>query len=130
MLDALGDPTRRSILEKLRPGPLAVGVLAGQLPISRPAVSQHLRVLKRAELVTETTAGTRNLYRLNQSGFTAVRDYLGQFWTTTLDNFAALAVEEAAADTVREAEAALDPRKSDPHEPDPHEPDPKPDHEI
>ena len=108
VLDALGDATRRAILEKLHAGPLAVGVLAGLLPVSRPAVSQHLRVLKRAELVVETTAGTRRLYRINRSGLVAVREYLDHFWAATLDNFAALAEEEAARDTVAEAEAALD----------------------
>jgi DNA-binding transcriptional ArsR family regulator len=109
VLDALGDPTRRAILEKLHAGPLAVGVLADQLPISRPAVSQHLRVLKQAELVTETAAGTRRIYRLNRSGLQAVRHYLDRFWTTTLDNFAALAEQDAATDAVAEAESLLDP---------------------
>jgi len=95
VLDALGDRTRRSIFEKLADGPLAVGVLADQLPISRPAVSQHLRVLKEAGLVVETAAGTRRLYRVNQAGLAAVRSYLDQFWETTLDNFALLAEAEA-----------------------------------
>lgn len=108
MLDALGDPNRRAILETLHAGPLAVGVLADQLPISRPAVSQHLRVLKLAELVTETAVGTRRLYRIDRSGLQAVRDYLDRFWATTLDNFAALAEQQAAEDAV--AEAVLDQR--------------------
>lgn len=95
VLDALGDHTRRSILERLIDGPVAVGVLADQLPVSRPAVSQHLRVLKHAELVTETAAGTRRLYRINPTGLAAVRNYLDRFWTTALDNFAALAATEA-----------------------------------
>src|SRR5579875_3285795 len=72
VLDALGDPTRRAILEKLTAGPIAVGVLADQLPVSRPAVSQHLRVLKNADLVVESVAGTRRLYRINHSGLQAV----------------------------------------------------------
>ncbi len=110
VLDALGDATRRAILEKLHDGPLAVGVLAEQLPISRPAVSQHLRVLKRAELVVETSAGTRRLYRINRSGLQAVRDYLDRFWATALDNFAALAEAEAAKDAVAEAQAVLEER--------------------
>lgn len=109
VLDALGDPSRRAILEKLQDGPLPVGVLAGQLPISRPAVSQHLRVLKQAGLVVESSAGTKRLYRIDRSGLRAVRDYLDRFWTTALDGFAALAEEEAAEDAVAEAEAALDP---------------------
>jgi DNA-binding transcriptional ArsR family regulator len=109
VLDALGDATRRAIMETLHAGPLPVGVLAEQLPISRPAVSQHLRVLKQAELVTETAAGTRRLYRVDPSGLQAVRDYLDRFWATTLDNFAALAEQEAAADAVVEAEGFLEP---------------------
>lgn len=78
-------------------GPLAVGVLAEQLPISHPAVSQHLRVLREAELVNESVAGTRHLYRLDRRGLIVVRDYLDRFWTTTLDSFAAVAAEEAKA---------------------------------
>jgi DNA-binding transcriptional ArsR family regulator len=98
VLDALGDGTRRSILERLVDGPVAVGVLADQLPVSRPAVSQHLRVLKDAELVVESVAGTRRLYRINRAGLMAVRDYLDGFWETTLDNFALLAAAEAETD--------------------------------
>jgi DNA-binding transcriptional ArsR family regulator len=98
VLDALGDRTRRTILEKLLAGPTAVGVLADQLPVSRPAVSQHLRVLKDAELVVESVAGTRRIYRINQAGLMAVRDYFDRFWETTLDNFAILAAAEAEAD--------------------------------
>lgn len=98
VLDALGDKTRRSILEKLAGGPVAVGVLADQLPISRPAVSQHLRVLKDADLVVESVAGTRRIYRINQAGLMAVRDYLDRFWETTLDNFALLAAAETEID--------------------------------
>jgi DNA-binding transcriptional ArsR family regulator len=106
VLDALGDRTRRAILEKLTAGPIAVGVLADQLPVSRPAVSQHLRVLKNAELVTESVAGTRRLYRINQAGVAAVRDYFDRFWETTLDNFAILAAADAEADRrKRSAEA-------------------------
>jgi DNA-binding transcriptional ArsR family regulator len=95
VLDALGDRTRRTILEKLSSGPVAVGVLADQLPVSRPAVSQHLRVLKDAELVVESVAGTRRLYRINQSGLRIVRDYFDRFWESTRDNFAILAEAEA-----------------------------------
>lgn len=87
VLDALGDKTRRSILEKLADGPVAVGVLADQLPVSRPAVSQHLRVLKDAALVVESVAGTRRMYRVNQEGLIAVRDYLDRFWAQTLAGF-------------------------------------------
>jgi DNA-binding transcriptional ArsR family regulator len=87
VLDALGDKTRRSILEKLADGPTAVGALADQLPISRPAVSQHLRVLKDADLVVESIAGTRRIYRVNQAGLMALRDYLDRFWAQTLAGF-------------------------------------------
>ncbi|MCT7660416.1 ArsR/SmtB family transcription factor [Mycobacterium deserti] len=87
VLDALGDKTRRAILEKLIDGPVAVGVLADQLPISRPAVSQHLRVLKDADLVVESVAGTRRLYRVNEAGLMALRDYLDRFWAQTLAGF-------------------------------------------
>jgi DNA-binding transcriptional ArsR family regulator len=99
VLDALGEPMRRIILEHLAPGPLPVGRLAERLPISRPAVSQHLRILKHAELVEETIAGTRHLYRINRSGLELVRDYLDRFWSTTLTNFAELAAADAAAST-------------------------------
>lgn len=98
VLDALGDANRRAILERLHSGPLAVGVLAAHLPISRPAVSQHLRVLKRAELVVESTVGTRRIYRLDRTGLRAVREYLDGLWATTLDNFAALAEAESRLD--------------------------------
>lgn len=113
VLDALGDANRRAILEKLCAGPLAVGVLAEQLPISRPAVSQHLRVLKQAELVVDSTVGTRHLYRINRTGLQAVREYLDRFWATTLGNFAALAEAEAARDAVTEAEVLLDQHPDD-----------------
>jgi DNA-binding transcriptional ArsR family regulator len=98
VLDALGDRTRRAIVEKLTAGPIAVGVLADQLPVSRPAVSQHLRVLKEAQLVVESVAGTRRLYRINEAGLMAVRDYFDRFWETTLDNFAILAAAQAETD--------------------------------
>ena len=97
VLDALGDATRREILERLHGGPLAVGVLAERLPVSRPAVSQHLRVLKDAGLVVETVAGTRRLYRIDRTGLVTVRTYLDQLWATALDNFVALAEREASA---------------------------------
>ncbi|MFC4000351.1 ArsR/SmtB family transcription factor [Prauserella oleivorans] len=94
-LDALGDPNRRLILERLAERPQAVGVLAATLPISRPAVSQHLRVLKQAGLVRESVEGTRHVYRVDPAGFATVQDYLGRFWSTTMDNFARLAAAEA-----------------------------------
>ncbi|HEX2110481.1 MAG TPA: metalloregulator ArsR/SmtB family transcription factor [Gaiellaceae bacterium] len=81
---ALADPTRRTVLERLREGPRAVGELARGLPVSRPAVSQHLRVLKEAGLVTERRAGTRRVYSVNGDGLAELRDYLESFWQVTL----------------------------------------------
>jgi DNA-binding transcriptional ArsR family regulator len=85
--DLLGDPTRRAIVECLAERPRAVGELADVLPISRPAVSQHLKVLKDAGLVTDRAAGTRRVYRLNPAGVAALRDQLETFWNRTLDGF-------------------------------------------
>ena len=90
-MDALGDPTRRAIFEQLRRGPRAVGEIAGKLPVSRPAVSQHLRVLKEAGLVTERRDGTRRLYRLDPDGLGELRDYFDQFWDAALADFKATA---------------------------------------
>jgi DNA-binding transcriptional ArsR family regulator len=81
---ALGDPTRRAIFERLAEGPLAVGELAGELPVSRPAVSQHLKVLKNARLVTGEQAGNRRIYRVNPDGIGALRADLDQFWSKAL----------------------------------------------
>jgi DNA-binding transcriptional ArsR family regulator len=94
-MDALGDGTRRLILERLRGGPRAVGELAAELPVSRPAVSQHLRVLREAGLVTERRNGTRRLYRVDTDGLAEVRDYLDSFWTDVLAAFEAAAEAEA-----------------------------------
>ena len=81
---ALGDPTRRAIFESLAEQPRAVGELAQDLPVSRPAVSQHLKVLKGAGLVTDRPAGTRRIYAVDPDGLAALRAYLDQFWTKTL----------------------------------------------
>ena len=86
-LDALGDATRRAILDRLLSGPQPVGKLAEGFPVSRPAISQHLRVLKQANLVVDRTAGTRRVYQLNPEGFESLREYLDQFWTTALIAF-------------------------------------------
>ncbi|MBO0884799.1 MAG: winged helix-turn-helix transcriptional regulator [Mycobacterium sp.] len=86
-LSALGDPTRRAIVERLAERPLAVGQLAAELPVSRPAVSQHLKVLKDAGLVTEQASGTRRIYRLNASAVAALRDQLDTFWNRALTNY-------------------------------------------
>lgn len=86
-LDALGDPTRRAILVRLMDGPLPVGELARDFPVSRPAISQHLRILKQAKLVTDRAAGNRRLYQLNPEGFDSLREYFEQFWGEALQAF-------------------------------------------
>jgi DNA-binding transcriptional ArsR family regulator len=86
-MDALGDPTRRAIFERLRRGPRSVGELAEGLPVSRPAVSQHLRVLREAELVSERREGTRRIYSLNPGGLLELRAYFDQFWDEMLADF-------------------------------------------
>jgi DNA-binding transcriptional ArsR family regulator len=90
-MNALGDPTRRAILERLRSGPVAVGELARDLPVSRPAVSQHLKVLKEARLVTDTADGARRLYSVDVDGIGALRAYLDEFWNLTLERYKAAA---------------------------------------
>ncbi|MDO8144815.1 MULTISPECIES: helix-turn-helix transcriptional regulator [unclassified Isoptericola] len=87
-LDALGDPTRRQIVERLRHGPLPVGDLAAALPVGRPAVSKHLRVLADAGLVRHTAVGTRHLYSLAPAGPDAVRSWLAAQWGGVLEAFA------------------------------------------
>ena len=91
LLDALGDPTRRAIVEHLAERPRAVGELADQLPVSRPAVSQHLKVLKDAGLVSEQAAGTRRIYRLNPVAVQALRDQLDTLWKKALTGFTEIA---------------------------------------
>ena len=94
-LDALGDSTRRAVFESLRRGPRSVGDIAARMPVSRPAVSQHLKVLKDAGLVIERPEGTRRLYAIDPGGLTEVRAYLETFWTHALARFAAAAAHEA-----------------------------------
>lgn len=89
--NALGDPTRRAIFEKLQNRPMAVVDIANGLPISRPAVSQHLKVLKEAKLITLKTVGNNNIYQLNREGILAMRNYLDKFWDDALANFKVLA---------------------------------------
>jgi DNA-binding transcriptional ArsR family regulator len=84
---ALGDPTRRAIFERLAVRPRSVGELAAELPVSRPAVSQHLKVLKEAGLVSDRADGTRRLYRVEPGGVGALRDYLDRFWDQALTAF-------------------------------------------
>jgi DNA-binding transcriptional ArsR family regulator len=87
---ALGDPTRRAIFESLADRPRAVGELARELPVSRPAVSQHLKVLKGAGLVLDRPAGTRRIYAVDPAGVGALRTYLDQFWSKTLTAYKAV----------------------------------------
>jgi DNA-binding transcriptional ArsR family regulator len=87
---ALGDPTRRAIFESLADQPRAVGELARDLPVSRPAVSQHLKVLKGAGLVVDRPAGTRRIYAVDPAGVGALRAYLDQFWSQTLTAYKAV----------------------------------------
>jgi DNA-binding transcriptional ArsR family regulator len=84
---ALADPTRRQIFERLADGPLAVGELAHELPVSRPAVSQHLKVLKEAGLVSDRASGTRRIYQVNPNGVGELRAYLDRFWVRSLAAF-------------------------------------------
>jgi DNA-binding transcriptional ArsR family regulator len=84
---ALGDPTRRAIFERVAQRPRAVGELARELPVSRPAVSQHLKVLKEAGLVVDTPVGTRRVYRVDPDGLHALRAYLDGFWNRALSAF-------------------------------------------
>ena len=95
---ALGDPTRRAIVASLSERPHAVGELAALLPVSRPAVSQALSVLKHAGLVTERAEGTRRIYRLNPAAVAALRDQLDTYWNRALANYAD-AVEENYEET-------------------------------
>ena len=97
MLEALGDPTRRAIFELLGEQPYAVGQLAARLPVSRPAVSQHLKVLKQAGIVTDRAHGTQRIYQLDHVGLAHLRTYLDRIWSNALDAFkqaAEAAVEE------------------------------------
>ena len=100
--DALGDRTRRAIFELLRRGPQAVAALAAQMPVSRPAVSQHLRVLKDAGLVTDRAEGNRRVYAVSPEGLDAARSYIESFWDGALAEFKQVVVaqqkEEADGD--------------------------------
>ena len=94
-LIALGDPTRQAIFERLAEAPLAVGELAAELPVSRPAVSQHLKVLKAAGLVIDRPVGNRRIYQADPDGLAALRETLDKYWTTALATFKAR-VEQGA----------------------------------
>lgn len=86
---ALSDPTRRQVFERLSDGPRAVGELAEGLPVSRPAVSQHLKALKEAGLVTDRAVGTRRVYQIDPHGLGQIRAWFDRFWDQALDAFAA-----------------------------------------
>jgi DNA-binding transcriptional ArsR family regulator len=90
-MTALGDPTRRAIFERLASGPMAVGAIAVDLPVSRPAVSQHLKVLKQAGLVVDRPSANRRLYSIDPRGVEELRDYFDSFWNRALSAFATAA---------------------------------------
>ena len=94
VLDALADPSRRLLLSLLREKPLSVGDLARQMPVSRPAVSQHLKILMGADLVREHRHGTRHYFGLNPMGFAGLREYADSMWHEALNAFAAYVVEQ------------------------------------
>ncbi|MGD0368359.1 MAG: metalloregulator ArsR/SmtB family transcription factor [Acidobacteriaceae bacterium] len=111
-LDALGDSTRMAIFQKLAAGPIAVNQLARTLPVTRPAVSQHLRVLRQAGLVTDTRAGTRRLYQLSPEGIARLRAHFDQLWDNAMRNF-----QSAAEKSPPEK-----PRRNQPHKGEKHAP--------
>ena len=94
VLTALSDPTRRAVFDRLSRAPSDVTALAAGLPVSRPAVSQHLKALKIAGLVTDKAMGTRRVYRIDPAGLAALRAWLDQHWDAALDAFKALADQE------------------------------------
>ena len=97
-LSALGDPSRRAIFEHLASKPSSVGEIAAGMPVTRSAVSQHLRVLKEAGLVSESPEGTRRIYRLDPAGIAAVREWLEAHWAVALNSFSAFADEQTDAE--------------------------------
>ena len=106
VLDALGDRTRRQIVQVLRGGPVAVGELAERLPVSRPAISQHLKVLQACKLVAYEPIGTRHMYRLDPAGVRELRAWLDDFWDGALAQFARFAAEQAVSEPPPQAAAA------------------------
>jgi DNA-binding transcriptional ArsR family regulator len=109
ILEALGDRTRRAILERLRDGPKPVVEIARDLPVGRPAVSQHLKVLKEAGLVSDRAVGTRRVYQVDQEGLEAAQRYLGSFWSDALSRFRQAA--EAEKDRSPRSQRPPDPRR-------------------
>ena len=106
VLTALADPTRRRIFELIAESPKPVGEVAGTLPVSRPAVSQHLKVLREAGLVRQQIVGTRHVYSIDQSGLEQVRAYFDSFWDQSLTAFKAAAERVAAAEQSAATESA------------------------
>jgi DNA-binding transcriptional ArsR family regulator len=104
-LEALGDPTRRAIFERLVGSPRSVRQLADVLPISRPAVSQHLKVLKQSGLVLDRPEGVRRIYRVDPAGIAAMREYLDQMWDAALAAFAAAVEDQESQADAAEAHA-------------------------
>jgi DNA-binding transcriptional ArsR family regulator len=96
MMTALGDPTRQAIFERLSVQPSPVGAIADELPVSRPAVSQHLKVLRDVGLVTDRRVGTRRIYEVDRGGLAVLRSYLDQFWTRSLQSFQAHVEQQEA----------------------------------
>jgi DNA-binding transcriptional ArsR family regulator len=103
-LDALGDATRRAIFERLAGGPLPVAEIARGLPVSRPAVSQHLKVLKTARLVIDRAEGTRRVYQHDAAGLAALKEYFERFWSEALDAFRVEAERSWAEKTQAQAD--------------------------
>ena len=101
VLDALGDPTRRMVFKRLRAGARSVGQIAEGMDVSRPAVSQHLKVLKAARLVTDRAEGTRRMYAVDTRGLESVRGWLDGFWDDVLGAFKEAAEREAATERKR-----------------------------
>jgi DNA-binding transcriptional ArsR family regulator len=109
-LNALADPTRRHVFERLARGPAAVGEIAAGLPVSRPAVSQHLKALKQAGLVTDRADGARRVYRIDPAGLGAIRAWLDQFWGVALDAFKAEAERTSELESKSDIKAAREAR--------------------
>jgi DNA-binding transcriptional ArsR family regulator len=107
VLDALGDPTRRAVLKRLRGGARSVGEIAEGMEVSRPAVSQHLKILKTARLVTVHAEGTRRVYAVDARGIEALRDWLDGFWNEALMAFKEVAEEEATEDSAGRSVSVL-----------------------
>ncbi len=108
VLSALSDPTRQALLERLRERPHSVGELAQRLPVSQPAVSQHLRVLREARLVTLRRDGTRRIYSLDPTGLDELRRYVESFWSGVLDAYASRTEEQPQGANKKEKERSND----------------------